>query len=123
MKISTENKNNTVFNLSFDNGLPYKPVIRCEATLFTQKSNENAGIIHLEIPNPSPIDGKLDEVLKKIKLTIDKEEIFIDIGEFYIVGDHCSDFIWNSAEENTLYVSIYKNKVFLAGARFDSGKK
>jgi hypothetical protein len=121
--IETNNNNKTVFNLFFDNGLPYKPVIRCETTLFTQQNNENAGIIHLELPNPSPIDERLDEALERIKLTIDKEEVFIDIGEFYIVGDHCSEFIWKSAEEKTLYVSIYKNQVFLAGARFANGTK
>jgi hypothetical protein len=114
--IQTNNENKTVFNLYFDNGLPYKPVIRCETTLFTQQSNENAGIIHLELPNPSPIDDKLEEALKSHKgVTIDEEEVFIDIGEFYIVGDHCSEFIWNSAEEKTLQVTIYKNGKFLAG--------
>lgn len=114
--IQTNNDNKTFFNLSFDNGLPYKPVIRCETTLFTQQSNENAGIIHLELPNPSPIDERLNEALKSHNgVTIDEEEVFVDIGEFYIVGDHCSEFILRSAENKTLYVSIYKNGAFLGG--------
>jgi hypothetical protein len=116
MKIKTNNENKTVFNLSFANGLPYKPVIRCETTLFTQKNDENAGIIHLELPKLSPIDDRLGEILKHHNgILIDEEEIFIDIGEFYIVGDHCSEFIWNSAEEKTLQVTIYKNGKFFAG--------
>ena len=61
--IQANNENKTVFNIIMDNGLPYKNIIRCETTLFKQEGNDRAGIIHLELPNPSPIDDELDHIL------------------------------------------------------------
>ncbi len=72
----------------------------------------------MELPE-SAIDEKLHEVLEVIAgMKIDQNEIYIDIGDYYIVGDHRSPFIWKSAEEKTLFISIYKNGKFIAGYNF-----
>lgn len=114
--IQANNENKTVFKIIMDNGLPYKNIIRCETTLFKQEGNDRAGIVHLELPNPSPIDNNLDYILSSHHgIRLDEEQVFIDIGDYYIAGDHCSKFILQSAEEKTLFVTIYKNKKFIAG--------
>ena len=121
--IQTNNENQTVFNLSFDNGLPYKPVIRCETKVYHQKNREGTAIMHLLLPE-SPIDARLDEELKVIQgMRMDEDELFVIIDDYYIVGYHGSSLAWKSAEEGTLYVSIYKDENFIAGYKFGQGAK
>jgi len=114
VEIKANNENNTVFNLRFENGLPYKPIIRAEPKLFAQKQNANAGVVRLEIDefpqgiNPAEISFQ--------RLTIDNNEIYADIGGYYIVAWHGSDFIYKSAEKRTLFIGVYHKGDYVYGA-------
>ena len=107
------NENKTVFNIVMENGLPYKPFIIAETSLFTQKGNKEAGIIHMELPD-SVIDQQ-PELLERCRISLDSDDVYLDIGDYYIVGAHHSKFIMKSAEEKTLFISIYKHGNYLAG--------
>ncbi|WP_426057286.1 hypothetical protein [Janthinobacterium sp. PSPC2-1] len=111
--IQANNGNKTVFNIIMENGLPYKPFIIAKTILFKQDKNKNAGIIHMELPD-SIIDQQPD-LLQTCRISIDSDEVYLDIGDYYIVGEHHSKFITKSAEARTLFVSIYKHGIYLAG--------
>lgn len=117
MEIQTNNESKTAFNLNFDNGLPYKPVIRCETKVFHQKESENAAIIHLNI-----LSGELDSVLNEfqcLRTVIDENEIYVDVGDYYIVGAHGSNLVVQSAREKTIAVKFYREGRFLFWIGFD----
>lgn len=114
--IQANNENKTVFKFYLENGLPYKPVVEADVKLFKQNGNKNAGLIHLNLKE-IPAEVNLEQ-LKCHKLTVDQNEVYIDVGEHYIVGWHGSDFIYKSAEEKTLQVGIFRNEEFIMGVGF-----
>jgi len=112
MRIQANIENKTVFNLQFDNGLPYKPVIRGRTEVYRRKDTGTAFVkIYVEdnqvMPTQNFFDGQ--------RVMIDEEEIFIDLGGSYLVGSHSSQLVLNSAKEKTLIVKIHQGDVCIAG--------
>ena len=109
--IQANNENKTVFNIIMENGLPYKPFIIAETSVFTQKGNPEAAIVHLNITTDE-LDGVLDSFECK-RTTIDDSQVYVDVGDYYIVGEHNSNLVTNSARDRTIAVKFYRNGNFL----------
>lgn len=112
MQIQTNNENKTVFNLSFDNGLPYKPIIRGKTEVYKRRDTGTAFVkIYLDDNQVIP-KGKFYEGQRVL---VDEEEIFIDLGDSYLVGSHFSQLVWDSANKRTLIVKVHQGDICIAG--------
>lgn len=109
-----ETKNGTKFNFKLDNGLPYKPILDTTFKLFNQKNNKDAGIIRIFLEN-----NEQNNLLSNIEfkaLEIDEHEVYIDLGDYYLYIEHNSNFFYQSAQNKTLFIELYRNDVCLFGA-------
>lgn len=107
----------TNFNFKLENGLPYKPGINVDTKIFSQKQNKNAGIVHF-ILNPHSVGFDISNINIE-SINVDKDNIYLDIGNFYLIGENNSDLIYNSAENKTLVIKLYNNTEFLFAIGFD----
>lgn len=108
---SIELNNKEKFNFELENGLPYKPVITSRVELYTQKYDKKAGVVDLYIKN------KFEENVVVQKVHVDEDCVYLDIGDFYIVGEHFSSFIYQSATNNTLGFRVFNGEKMVINGR------
>ncbi len=112
MQIQANNENKTVFNLSFANGLPYKPVIRGRTEVY-KRTDTGAAFVKIYFDDAQVIPK--EKFYEGQRVLVDEEEIFIDLGDSYLVGSHLSQLVWNSANEGRLIVKVHQRDVCIAG--------
>lgn len=110
--IQTNNDSKTVFNLYFDNGLPYKPVIRGRTEIYQRKDTGSAFVkIYVETNKVMPTH----DFFEGQRVLVDEYEIFIDLGDSYLVGSHSSKLVLDSAKNKNLIVKVHQGDVCIAG--------
>ncbi len=110
--IQANSENKTVFNLYFDNGLPYKPVIRGRTEVYKRKDTGAAFVkIYVETDKVMP----KHDFFEGQRVLVDEYEIFIDLGDSYLVGGHSSKLVLDSAKNKNLIVKVHQGDVCIAG--------
>ena len=99
-----KSKNKTIFNFELENGLPYKPLITSRVELYTQKLDQNAGVVDLHV------NDQIEDNIVVHKVHVDEDCVYLDMGDFYIVGEHFSSFIYQSAINNTLGFRVFNGE-------------